>query len=123
MKTQKIIYWTTSVVFSLWMLVNAYFYLTSEEAKRICAHFGFPDYFRIELAIAKIIGVMALLIPVIKDRLKEWTYAGFVFVVISGFIAHVCSGDSIGSASSALIALAILLTSYFSYHKLQVNNN
>jgi hypothetical protein len=101
------------------MMLNAYFYLTSEEAKRICTHFGFPDYLRVELAFAKITGVIVLLLPVIKGRLKEWAYAGFVITVISGFIAHICSGDSLRSASSALVALVILLTSYFNYHKLK----
>ncbi|RDC56321.1 DoxX family protein [Pedobacter chinensis] len=112
MKYQKIIYWIATGLFSIWMLTNAFAYLTSEEAKRICMHFGFPDYFRIELAIAKISGTTILLLPMIKGRLKEWAYAGFVITVISGFIAHLSSSNSLLSSSSAIIALAILLTSY-----------
>lgn len=119
MKIQKIVYWVATVFFCSWMILNAYFYLTSEEAKQICRHFGFPDYFRVELAFAKIIGTIVLLLPAIKGRIKEWVYSGFAITVISGFIAHVCSGDSFQSSSSALIALAILFTSYFSYHNLK----
>ena len=113
----KIVYWITTGLFSLWMGLNAYAYLFSDEAKRICAHFGFPDYFRIELAIAKIIGIIILLLPIMKFRVKEWAYAGFTITVISGFIAHLSSGDTLLSSSSALLALVILLTSYFTYHK------
>jgi putative oxidoreductase len=118
MKNQTIIYWLATVSFCLWIILNAYFYLTSEEAKRTCRHFGFPDYFRVELAFAKTIGVVVLLLPILKGRIKEWAYSGFVITVISGFIAHVFSGDSIPSSLSTLIALVILLASYFSYHKL-----
>lgn len=76
MKIQKITYWVATVLFCLWMILNAYFYLASEEAKQICRHFGFPDYFRIELAFAKIIiGVVVLLLPTIKGRIKEWAYS------------------------------------------------
>jgi hypothetical protein len=101
------------------MLLNAYFYFTSEEAKQICRHFGFPDYFRVELACAKILGAIVLLLPTIGGKIKEWAYSGFTITVISGFIAHIFSGDSILSSSSALAALAILFTSYFIYHNLK----
>ena len=119
MKSRKIIYWSASVLFSVWMLANAYAYLTSDEAKQLCHHFGFPDYFRIELAVAKIIGVMVLLLPMIKGRWKERSYAGFTITMISGFIAHLASGDSLQSASSAIVALAILITSYINYSNLK----
>lgn len=119
MKYQKIIYWSASILFSLWMLANAWAYLTSDKAKQLCQHFGFPDYFRIELAVAKTIGVIVLLVPVIKGRWKEWTYAGFTITMISGFIAHLASGDSLLSAFSAIIALAILLTSHITYSNLK----
>lgn len=119
MKSQKIIYSITTGFFSLWMIQNAYVYLTTEEAKQLCLHFGLPDYLRVELAIFKIIGVIILLLPIIQGRLKEWAYAGFAITMISGFIAHLASGDSFLSSLSALLALAILLTSYFSFHKIK----
>ncbi|MPT30887.1 MAG: DoxX family protein [Chryseobacterium sp.] len=117
MKTYKILYWLSTSVFSIWMLSNASGYLNNPEAKKLCLHFGFPDYFRVELAIAKIIGTALLLIPC-KNNLKEWTYSGFFITVISGFIAHICSGDSLLKSFSAIIAFMILLLSYFSFHKI-----
>src|SRR5262245_43806707 len=100
---KRTIYWISTGIFCLWMLQNAYAYLTMEQAKRLCVHFGFPDYLRVELAIAKIIGVVVLLTP--SGKLKEWAYAGFTITMISGFIAHLASGDGIVAASSAVIAL------------------
>ncbi|MCS3735444.1 DoxX family protein [Mucilaginibacter dorajii] len=123
MSTQKIIYWVATGLFSLWMTFNAYAYLFSAEARRICVHFGFPDYFRIELGIAKILGVIVLLFPIVNSRLKEWAYAGFTITMISGFIAHISSGDSIRSSLPAIVALQILLTSYVIYQRLQAPKN
>lgn len=120
MKIQRIVYWISTGLFCLWMISNAYAYLFSAEARKLCAHFGFPDYFRVELGIAKFIGVVILLAPIIKGRPKEWAYAGFVITIISGFIAHLSSGDSLRVASSALIALHILLISYYCYQRTQV---
>lgn len=118
MNKQKALYWTTTGLFSLWMVANAYAYLFSDEAKRLCIHFGFPGYFRVELAIAKIAGVIVLFLPTKQLWLREWAYSGFVITIISGFIAHLFSGDGLLSASSALIALVILLISCFTYYNL-----
>ena len=49
---------------------------------------GFPDYFRIELAIAQLIGAFALILPMVSNRIKEWAYAAFTIVFISATTAH-----------------------------------
>ena len=53
---------------------------------------GFPAYFRVELAWAKLLGVVLLLAPV-PARLKEWAYAGFAITLGSALIAHFAVGD------------------------------
>lgn len=118
MKTQKITYWATTGLVALMMTYSAYAYLTDATMKQGFVHLGFPDYFRVELAIAKLLGVFVLLAPV-PARLKEWAYAGFVINFISAFIAHVASGDPIGNSMAPLVFLGLLLASYFTYHKLQ----
>jgi len=54
---------------------------------------GFPDYFRIELVIAKIIGAIVLLVPATPPRVKDWVYTGFLIAMVSALVAHICSGD------------------------------
>ena len=80
-------------------------------------HLGFSDNFRIELAIAKIIGAIVLLAPVGK-RFKEWAYAGFVITFISAFVAHTTAGDPAAMRIAPLVFLALLVVSYIAYHKL-----
>ncbi len=116
MKATKIAYWISTVLLSLMMTFSAYAYLTQPAIKDAFQHLGFPDYFRIELAVAKLIGVAVLLIPSLQ-KIKEWAYAGFVIVFISAFIAHSASGDPVSMRIMPFVALALLSVSYFTYNK------
>jgi uncharacterized membrane protein YphA (DoxX/SURF4 family) len=116
MKALKITYWTTTVIVALMMTYSAYAYLTQAAILQAFQHLGFPNYFRIELAVAKLIGAVLLLTP-LTARIKEWAYAGFAFTFISAFIAHTASGDPMANRIMPIIFLAILTVSYITFHK------
>jgi len=70
MKKQKIIFWTTTAIFSLSMIISASTYLISESVKAgFSAHLGIPDYLRIELAVAKI-GINGIVASVCTKRIQ-----------------------------------------------------
>ena len=117
MKKNKIIYWTSTSIISAMMLFSAFGYFTNEDMKNGFIHLGFPSYFRIELGIAKIIGALALLIPMIPLKLKEYAYAGFYLVFISAIIAHLASGDAVSVVITPIVMLGILSVSYMYYKK------
>ena len=117
MKPTKITYWATTGIIAAMMTFSAYAYLTQNAMQQGFQHLGFPDFFRVELAIAKLIGAVVLLAP-LRPRVKEWAYAGFTITFISAFIAHSASGDPIANRVPPLVALAILAVSYLTYHKL-----
>jgi hypothetical protein len=119
MKALKITYWITTALVCLMMAFSAYSYLTNPAMTAAFQHLGYPDYFRVELAIAKIIGLLVLIIPQVPPRAKEWAYAGFTIVFISAFIAHSASGDPVPNRVSTLVALALVLVSYFTYHRIR----
>lgn len=111
--------WTYRIstgVVALMMLFSVFLYFTSAEVKGSFAHLGFPDYFRVELGIAKFLGVLALVLPQ-AGRLKEWAYAGFAITFVSAFLAHQQSGDPVSAMAAPLVFLAILLVSYVSGRK------
>jgi hypothetical protein len=96
-------YWIAKGFISFFMLFSAYFsYSHPEDLQKL----GFPDYFRIELVIAKVTGAFVLLLPFTSVRVKEWIYAGFIITMCSALVAHICSGDPI---SRILFVLADLL--------------
>jgi uncharacterized membrane protein len=119
MKKAKITYWTSTTLISLMMLMSASMYFTSPDVKAGFEHLGYPYYFRLELAIAKILGVLALLLPMIKGRFKEWAYFGFFVTFVSALIAHLTVGDPAAKWSGAVVAIVLLFISYFSYQKLE----
>ena len=116
MKTTKIFYWVLTSIVALMMYYSTYEYLTSPQVIVGFHHLGFPDYFRIELAVAKFIGGTILLVP-FYGRIKEWADSGFTIVFISAFIAHTCSGDPVFNRIMPVIFLALLAGSYFTYCK------
>jgi uncharacterized membrane protein YphA (DoxX/SURF4 family) len=116
MKTVKITYWITTVIVALMMTYSSYAYLTQPAMQQAFQHLGYLDYFRVELAIAKLIGVILLVAPV-SSRIKEWAYAGFVITYISAFIAHSASGDPVNYRVMPVIFLVLLIVSYLTYHK------
>jgi len=123
MKTEKIIYWVSTGLISLMMLFAAFAYFTSPMAKSGFAHLGFPDYFRVELGTAKILGAIALILPWTPSKIKEFAYTGFTITFISAFIAHLSTGDPMKVAINPIVALVILAVSYIYYIKTSKNSS
>jgi len=83
-------------------------------------HLGLPAYFKVELTIAKILGVLALLLPNIPSKIKEFAYFGFGITLLSASIAHFARGDarlSVLFVIDPLVFLGILMVSYFYFEK------
>jgi len=119
MKKNKIVYWTTTGIVTIMMLFSAVQYITNPQMGEAFKHLGFSDNFRIELAIAKIIGAAVLIIPAIPARIKEWAYAGFAIVFLSASIAHFASGDTTAMVVTPAFFLIILAVSNVYLHKLK----
>ncbi len=117
MKKNKIIYWFATGIIALLMVFSAYNYLTNPQMAEGFKHLGFSDYFRVELAVAKIFGALVLIIPAIPVRIKEWAYAGFGITFISASIAHASSGDAAAMAITPIVFLIILIISNIYLHK------
>lgn len=118
MKKNKIIFWVTTILFSGLMILSAVNYLTNKEMAEAFKHLGFPAYFRIELAIAKVVGALVLVLPFFGSNMKEWAYAGFGITLISASVAHASVGDGVGQVTAPLIVFLILLTSYIYKNKM-----
>jgi uncharacterized membrane protein YphA (DoxX/SURF4 family) len=81
----------------------------SPQVVQAFSHVGYPQQLRILLGIAKISGVIALLLPGFP-RLKEWAYAGFTFAWIAAFVAHYLVHDR--ETFMPLVLLGLLWVSY-----------
>jgi len=113
MKKDKIIYWISTGLIGAMMIFSGYSYFTYPQIADSFKHIGFPNFFRVELGTAKIIGALVLLIPQIPTKIKEWAYARFIITFISAAIAHINIGDPNRAIITPLVMLAILLVSNF----------
>jgi hypothetical protein len=122
MKKQKILFWiTTGIIFIMEGLIPA-FTSQTELAKEGIRHLGYPEYFGNALIVFKVLGALSLIIPQMPKRVKEWAYAGFAFDFIFASISHFAIDGMNFQSFFPLIFLAILATSYISFHKINSNN-
>lgn len=119
MKSTKITYWTLTILIVLFEGVMPALTSHTEVAVEGIRHLGYPDYFRVLIAIFKVCGAIVLIVPAFKGNIKEWAYAGFTFIFISAAVSHTVV-DGLGVQSVfPLVILAILAGSYVTYHKLR----
>jgi len=118
-KTMAIVYWIVTVLFCLQISFTAYAQLRLPEVAQAFTHLGFPAYFRVELAWAKLLGVLLLLAPV-PSRVKEWVYAGFAITLGSALIAHLSVGDGPEAWGWAAATSVLWALSYFFWRKREI---
>jgi hypothetical protein len=118
-KAKTIVYWIVTALFCLEMSFTAYYMLLRlPEGAQAITRLGFPAYFRVELAWAKLLGVVLLLAPV-PARLKEWAYAGFAINLASALTAHLSVGDGPEAWGPSAATSVVWGLSYFSWRRLQ----
>jgi hypothetical protein len=117
-KATTIAYWIVTALFSLQMSFTAYAQLRLPQVADAFTHLGFPAYFRVELSLAKLLGVALMLAPA-PSRLKEWVYAGFAIDLASALIAHFAVGDGAQAWSWPAATAVLWALSYVFWRRLQ----
>lgn len=117
MQINKILYWLSTVVLTGIMVFSVYNYLFNYQVIiGFFEHLGFPVYLIYPLAIAKVLGLIAVWGNFSKS-LREWAYCGFFFNTLLAFAAHYIIDKS--GYLFAVIALSATLVSYFTAKKVR----
>lgn len=121
MKTTKILYWVFTVLLVALMLMSAVgTFMSGPEGAAFAKHIQYPVYIFKFLAVAKLLGIVAILVPG-HPRLKEWAYAGFTFDLLGAIYSFLAIGDPAAQWAPMLIGgLILIFGSYIFYHKLKV---
>ena len=116
-KKSKITYWIATIWLALGMVsTGAVQLLKANEGQggaEVLMHLGYPVYLLTLLGISKLLGTIAVLIPKFP-LLKEWAYAGFLFVMTGAIFSHLAVGDPIkGILPSLLLQVLTIVSWYF----------
>ena len=107
----KLTYLGSTVLLSLMMMMSAGMYFFNHaEVQKVFTALGFPAYIIYPLAIAKILGLVAIWTRK-SPLLLNLAYAGFFYNFVLAFSAHVAAAD--GEFAGALMAMVLLAVSYF----------
>lgn len=123
MKSTKIIFWATTGLLFLTQGLMPIFTTNADETKEAMSHLGYPVYFVVMLAIFKLLGGLSLITPQIPSRIKEWAYTGLAIDFVAAFVSIMVVDGFGGGALFPVVALAILITSYLSYHKISLSSS
>lgn len=118
MKKYQIVFWVTTIIIFLFEGLMPALTSHTELAKEGIRHLGYPAYFGIMLMGFKVLGSLALVVPQVPARVKEWAYAGFGIDFLAAFISLWVVDGLNAMLILPLVFMAILIGSYTSYHKI-----
>lgn len=115
MKKVNIFYWIFTGLFGFLMFFSAIPDVLSSPVAIEGMHngLGYPVYFVPFIGVAKMLGVVAILVPGFP-RIKEWAYAGLFFDLIGATFSILAVGN-ISGVSFMILPIALGITSYVIY--------
>ena len=117
MKKTNTFYWIFTGLFAALMLFSAIpDILNAPEAVAFMTNLGYPLYFTPFIGWAKLLGVIAILVPG-YPRIKEWAYAGLVFDLIGATYSAIGSGQANAGLVIMLLFFGLAFGSYHFYHR------
>jgi hypothetical protein len=111
-RTRTIVYWVVTLPILAETAAGIQWDLARNDyVIEIFDRINFPYYFLTILAITKILALVALIIPGFP-RLKEWAYAGLVFVYFGAASLHIAVHDNAGAIVPPVVFGVITLASW-----------
>ena len=107
------IYWMSTGLVCAMLIASSAAYVFHTPTIEGVGKLGFPDHFRIELAILKALAVVVLLAPQFPIQAKEWAYAGVALFFLTSIVAHSAHGDPWTLTLINVFLLILLLTSRY----------
>ncbi|HEY0273793.1 MAG TPA: DoxX family protein [Chitinophaga sp.] len=119
MKKTKIAYWIfTALLIVLFGVFSVPGLMGSPDSVAIFKQLSYPLYIMPFLSVAKILGVIAIVIPG-YPRLKEWAYAGLTFDLAGATYSTIATGTPFTQWFPMIIFFGLIAGSYSCYHRLR----
>lgn len=105
------IYWISTGLLSAMLFASALSYILHQGTIEGIRDLGFPDHFRIQLAVMKLAAALVLILPFVSTEIKEWAYIGAALFFVTAIVAHFAHGDPWYLNAINVIFIVILLIS------------
>ena len=119
MKRLDLTYWIITGLFSAFMIFSSFGGITlmPEAVAMLHDKLGYPNYFIQFLSVCKALGSIAILLPMLPARVKEWAYFGFFLDLVTGMYSFIAIGTPASQWAGMVIFIAILIVAYWLHHK------
>jgi hypothetical protein len=119
-KRNKIIYWISTLWLCLGMAATGITQLMQKPSDGALSppgvygitQLGYPVYLLTIIGVWKMLGVIAMLVPNFA-LLKEWTYAGFIFLLTGALYSHVATHHALAELFPSVLLLALTVVSWY----------
>lgn len=91
----EILYWISTSIVALFLIWSAYSYAWSKATIDGVQALGFPDFFRVQLIVLKVLAAFCLMIPMVPETIKQWSYAGVGLFLLTAIVAHIAHKDPV----------------------------
>lgn len=116
MKNTKLLYWIFTCLFAALMLFSAIpnIITNADSIKFMHDMLGYPVYFIPFIGVAKLLGVIIILIPGLKV-IKEWAYAGLFFDLGGAIYSNIAVAGKVDPMMLTLLVWIVpgILSYYF----------
>lgn len=119
MKRLNLTYWIITTLFSAFMIFSSIGGITlhPDAVAMLHDHLGYPLYFIQLISYAKVLGAIAILLPMVPARMKEWAYFGFFIDLVTGMYSFISMGDPVAQWAPMFLFIAVLIFAYTLHHK------
>ena len=121
-KTNNIVYWSSTILFSALMVFSSASGLqpTQQAIQLIHDSLGYPVYFIQFISVAKLLGVIIILVPG-RGRIKDWAYAGLFFDLAGAIYSGIAVSGKFDPLMLAMLIWIVpgILSYYFWLKKIK----
>ena len=119
MKRINIAYWIITALFSAFMIFSSIgnIMVNAESIAFVHDGLGYPVYFIPFIGWAKVLGAIAIVIPIVPARMKEWAYFGLFIDLATATYSFIATGAPVQGWIFMLLFIGVLVASYLLYHR------
>jgi hypothetical protein len=119
MKKITIAYWIVNGLLAAFMIFSSLDNVVTGEQSVAFIHdkMGYPVYFIPWIGVAKILGAIAILLPMLPARVKEWAYFGFFMDLSTAIYSFIALGEPASGYAPMLLFVGVLIAAYMLHHK------